>query len=167
MAASPRLNTGSAGDAVTGVRCANVGATNAGGCAMRYLGSIRFTLLLVVATAELSSSPSFGQSDKTGVEFLRECEGRHEEFGRVGIITCAVYLAGFVDSERIISPFVLLSGQRAFCLPEEGLENEQIRLVVTKWLRENPQELHTSARVSIFVALKRAFPCAEGGVVMR
>jgi hypothetical protein len=48
-----------------------------------------------------------------------------------------------------------------FCLPAEGIQTEQAELVVAKYLRDNPSQLHESARVSIFVALATVFPCQQ------
>ena len=111
-----------------------------------------------MAIALLSATPSFAESDKTGIDFLRECEGRQEKVGELGVITCASYLMGFLDAYRVLS-LGLLENWRTICLPKEGVQAEQAMLVVTKWLRENPHELHHSIRVSILIALKKAFSC--------
>lgn len=45
-----------------------------------------------------------------------------------------------------------------FCVPDEAT-NEQLRDIVTKHLRENPEHRHHSARFSVLMALQSAFPC--------
>ena len=48
-------------------------------------------------------------------------------------------------------------GRRPLCPPVNGIENEQMKLIVAKWFRDNP--LNNAARVSVVIALAQVFPC--------
>ena len=48
---------------------------------------------------------------------------------------------------------------KLFCPPVGGMSVDQQIRIVTKWLKENPAELHRSARMSVLVAYIQAFPC--------
>ena len=50
-------------------------------------------------------------------------------------------------------------GRCPLCPPVNGIENEQMKLIVAKWFRDNPGELNNAARVSVVIALAQAFPC--------
>jgi hypothetical protein len=123
------------------------------------VGTRTFRLLLV--TVSLLSAPATSHAQgMTGLDFLRDCEGRSEKGQDLGTIVCGTYLQGFVDSHILVQRYLPPTAPR-FCLPKEGLETEQVMLIVTKYLREKPSELHQSARTSIFLALGKAFPCAQ------
>jgi hypothetical protein len=72
-------------------------------------------------------------------------------------IWCAAYLSGFVDAVGLTPPVIL--GQRAVCLPADGVSGGQLARIVTKWLREHPEHLHESGRAETLLALAWAFPC--------
>lgn len=118
------------------------------------------TSLVVLVTAVLLLAPlSASATDtKTGLEFLRECEGQDQQRRDVGRVTCLSYLDGFLDSYALVTGQLPATWPR-FCLPAGGVRMEQVLLVVTKWLRDNPSKLHQSARSSIYIALATGFPC--------
>ena len=49
-------------------------------------------------------------------------------------------------------------GKRFYCLPDEAT-NGQMYEVVMKYLRDNPEQLHTPFRFLIVLAFEKAFPC--------
>ena len=114
--------------------------------------------VFVVALFLLIASSFAAAAEKTGLDFLRECEGRGTPASQVGQLTCAAYLSGFIDSHALVLAQLPATWPR-FCLPGEGVQIEQVMLIVTKWLRDNPSKLHESARSSIYIALAKAFPC--------
>ena len=102
----------------------------------------------------------------TGIRLLEWCEGNS--------FSCVVYIGGHVDShhfhvqkqafgsnldgkEMHIDEIAKISG---FCLPKE-ITVGQLGLVVTKYLKENPNLLHASASGLIDLALKESFPCSK------
>lgn len=68
------------------------------------------------------------------------------------------YISGFTDSYSITQ-----MGQKPtmYCYPPQGIENGQVARIVVKFLKENPKELHQSARLCLLLALKSAFPCNQ------
>lgn len=64
------------------------------------------------------------------------------------------FTEGLSTSELNEAAGVLLSS----CVPAEA-SNEQLRDVVTKHIRENPETRHESARFLIWEAYIQAFPC--------
>lgn len=69
---------------------------------------------------------------------------------------CVTYLSGFLDAVGLTSS---MYGKPAICLPANGISNDQLARIVTKWLRDNPEHLHESGRMETMIALAKAFPC--------
>ena len=46
------------------------------------------------------------------------------------------------------------------CIPD-GVVSGQVILIVVKWFKENPRNLHQSAAANIAYALSNAFPCSK------
>ena len=53
------------------------------------------------------------------------------------------------------------SGVLTECLPEGGLSQRQVRLVVEKYLDDNTSELHSTASSLVLSAVNEAWPCPE------
>lgn len=75
----------------------------------------------------------------------------------IGSIYCIGYVSGFLDS-LALSAAASGAGQK-ICLPQRGITNDQAVRVLVKFLRENPQTLHESGRMSFYIALAKTFPC--------
>ena len=72
---------------------------------------------------------------------------------------CLGYIAGFMDATSLASTF---KGRRStLCLPESGTSNEQAARLFVKYLRENPEQLHESGRMSLYISLSRVFRCKQ------
>ena len=107
--------------------------------------------------------PTAGQA-YSGLELLRGCtailapERPTDTDAVVGMFRCSGYLAGIVDANAIVSG---MRGKPAalFCLPDTGLENEQVIRIVVKYLNDHPEHLHEQARMGAIIALRLAFPC--------
>jgi Rap1a immunity proteins len=110
-------------------------------------------LLLILPVSSVEAA-----SERTGYDFLLACEGKPGALETIGEMRCAAYLLGFLDSYAITSQW-LPRDRRFICLPKQGLQGGQALLVLTKWLREHPSELHQTVRVVAFQALKDTFPC--------
>jgi hypothetical protein len=95
------------------------------------------------------------------MELLRQCDGRatDEDAKSLGRLLCLTYLDGFIQGHRLTTD-LLKPAKPLLCFPADGIELEQAQLVVAKWLREHPQDLHRSTRILVMVALTQAFPCA-------
>ena len=50
-------------------------------------------------------------------------------------------------------------GLKWICMPSRGVDTVQLRDIVIKYLRDNPDQRHYVASTTIAVALTKAFPC--------
>ncbi len=72
---------------------------------------------------------------------------------------CWGYLYGVSDTATTWQETV----GNLFCLPEGGAQVNQTVSVVVKYLEDNPEDLHYRADSAVQLALRKAFPCTEGG----
>ena len=100
----------------------------------------------------------FGSTDAgalTGTELYRACR---QKALSAGGISCIAYVRGFVDGITLghglgkTSPTV-------YCLSAAGLDADQARLIIQKYLRDHPESLHLEAGNLAANALTEAFPC--------
>lgn len=66
------------------------------------------------------------------------------------------YISGFIDNGVIYEE---LTANKAFCIPTQGIENGQAAMIIAKYLKNNPDQLHESARSCIFLAMANTFKC--------
>lgn len=97
--------------------------------------------LMVCGTVEAASL--------TGNKLLQMCASPS---GSVGDIACDHFIEGFAAGVDY------LAGDKVICFPN-GVTVNQGRLVVEKFMRENPEKLHTQAALLVGAAFRRAFPC--------
>jgi hypothetical protein len=73
---------------------------------------------------------------------------------------CLAYISGVKDA---VFPQQVMSkdsrGTLGVCFPKDGLQNSQSVLIVQKWLKDNPSQLHLPAVVLVMAAFRQAFPC--------
>ena len=72
-------------------------------------------------------------------------------------VFCIGYVSGFLDSMSVT--VTSTGGRQNVCLPQHGITNDQAIRIFVKFLRENPKTLHESGRMSLYIALAKAFPC--------
>jgi hypothetical protein len=127
--------------------------------AVRSSMNLRSAVVAAVAGTALSCSPLHSaQAQSPAINLLRQCEGREPTGApELGVLACAAYLNGFLDMHGLAEG---LGARPAFCLPPAGIENEQAVRVFIQWATMHPEQLHESARVSVLVAMARAFPCS-------
>lgn len=138
---------------------------------MRPLILIAGLMVGLVAQAEAARNTGHFHSGNT-------LSGWCDDDERVGLMLCGAYVNGIVDTlaktqERVNS---IAKYREAFdvdsseltvgdplpspCLPV-GITGGQMRKVVTKYLNENPANLHHGAAILVYEALSEAFPCPE------
>ena len=72
-------------------------------------------------------------------------------------VHCIGYITGILDGIPLV--FAIRPESRFFCSPTGGISaGQQVRIVV-KYLEDNPEKLHDSARMQALLALAQAFPC--------
>jgi Rap1a immunity proteins len=77
----------------------------------------------------------------------------------LGALYCGSYIGGFLDAMSLAS--TLSKGNKIVCTPEQGITNDQAARIFVKYLRETPETLHQTGRMSLYVALAKAFPCMK------
>jgi Rap1a immunity proteins len=136
-------------------------------CATAKPKHMKHFIKLLVSLLYLLYQPLALAQGQDGNLFLRTCsaaikqaEGERlsAEEGAAAIF-CASYVAGYIDAISLFT--TALKAQAPICLPERGITNEQGARLLVKHLRENPSDLHKSGRITLFVVLAKAFPCAE------
>ena len=77
---------------------------------------------------------------------------------------CVGYLMGAIDDTSTLQGAFEEAGMQdgIFCLPEGGAEFNQAVPLVVKYLEAHPDDLHYRADSAVQLALREAFPCAEG-----
>ena len=122
--------------------------------------------LLVFICASLLASNAHAE-EQDGSFFLQSCgaavkqaDGGQltQDEGAVALV-CVAYISGFLDAMTLTAKFT--KGKRNVCTPERGVSNSQAARLLVKYLRENPQTLHESGRMSLYIALGKAFPCPK------
>lgn len=108
------------------------------------LAAIAAALLVSGASA---AEPTFS-SYLRGESLQRLCEA--------DTASCEMYIVGVVD--RMFLDASDQEQRTDFCLPQ-GVKSGQLRLVVMKYLRDNPEVLHAVAASNIGAAVSIAFPC--------
>jgi len=84
----------------------------------------------------------------TGNELYGFC--RPDPDKSIGV--CNGYVTAFIDTES-------WEGTSTFCLPKRNFMNQQAIDVVSKYLKDNPEQRHLLAPVLVNMALMEAFPC--------
>jgi hypothetical protein len=101
---------------------------------------------------------SIASAHQTGSQLLQWCQAG-EPVGQIADrMACYGYLLGMWEMFDMLAPS-LAPEANIPCLPGGGIEVEQMRLIVVKWLRNHPENLLEGAGLSFIAALKNAFPC--------
>ena len=129
---------------------------NAGG-----IMNIQRSMLVVVSAFFLALllMPPVVHSYDRGDELLWACNAAPDSSidDRLAQIHCMGYVQGILDGVQLI--FGLQPESKFFCPPESGISNDQGLRIVIKWLENNPEKLHESARMAVLIAYAQAFPC--------
>jgi hypothetical protein len=101
-----------------------------------------------------------------GAELLRDsipavavADGKASELSADDLtlsVYCTDYVSGFLDGLALVNT---MNQTLNICLPNAGITNDQAVRIVVKYLRDNPAELHKTARSSLLVSFALAFPC--------
>lgn len=119
--------------------------------------TVIFAALPLLATAQGSDGSAFLQACSAAVKQSDGAQVSQEE--AMDALYCASYVSGFLDATSLAT--ATTKGQRNICTPERGVTNDQAIRILVKYLRENPQTLHQSGRMSLYISLAKAFPCKQ------
>ena len=123
-------------------------------------------LSLAAFVASLAPALAFAQGED-GSFYLRACSAAIKQADGGALspeeadasIFCIGYVAGFLDANSLSSARNRAS--RIICMPERGITNDQGIRIFVKYLRDNPHILHESGRMSLYLSLAKALPCAK------
>ena len=118
-----------------------------------------FTLLILIF-----SFPINAMAERNGNELLRGCNSiiaqiENKQISNQEIVNSIFwtgYIAGYIDNVVL---YETLTNTKACCIPNQGIENGQAAMIIAKYLSNNPEQLHESARSCILMALADAFKC--------
>jgi len=113
----------------------------------------------VLLAIMLMFTPGLARATDRADQLLWRCNGTAKSKGEavLGKAICAGYLCGFLDAYQVAA--TVHKTAPLSCLPPTGISNDQAIRVVVTYLEAHPQELHETARSSVFLALRAAFPC--------
>jgi hypothetical protein len=107
--------------------------------------------IALVLTLALGGTQAANAQSATGMELHKWCS--NPKASDLEELYCAVYLRGFLDG------FLEDTAQNALCLPMGVVTLRQFKLIINKFMREHPEELHESAPTIIARALNIAYAC--------
>jgi hypothetical protein len=91
----------------------------------------------------------------TGTQLYQNCQDKKRGLGD---LLCIAYVRGLVDG-MVVGRAMGMHYATEYCPPEKGISADQARLIVEKYLRDHPEELHQEAGLIAGGALVLAFPC--------
>jgi hypothetical protein len=108
------------------------------------------TPVLLLLAYLCCSGLALGQTAK---DFLTICDG--DDNARM---LCKMYIAGVVDGMTLQAD--VAKRQPIACVPKDGAgDAERFRRVFVRFVEDNPAAKEQSHRVTVLVALAKAFPC--------
>ena len=118
----------------------------------------RFVLLLIFLLVASSAKAQFdqtGTSNLTGNWLYTVCAANDQR----GQLICQMWIRGFqagiISSQNLAQVNKL---KPASCIPQ-GVTADQAKLIIEKFLKDNPQYMQLSAETVASYALVIAFPC--------
>lgn len=114
--------------------------------------------------------PTFADVN-SGADLLKNCAsvvkqadgGNLSEEESLGAVYCAGYLAGFSDSH--VMETTAKPKKPIYCLPTDGVKNDQMARILTAYFKKHPERLQESARLHVVSVLISTFPCKKSGGV--
>jgi hypothetical protein len=112
--------------------------------------------LLVALSFFLSFSPAWAD----GNNLLKACLRKEKENQSCADSMSWAYCQGKIEgaAETLLLFNIVLPKNSQVCFPQE-VTVEQTIMIVTKFLKENPEKLHLSDAYLVHLAIQKAFPC--------
>jgi hypothetical protein len=119
-----------------------------------------------IGAVALIGTLASGSAMADGNKFLASCQDvvRHmdnenaKNLDLMGMGQCFGMLEGVRATLMVVNE--ALPPKARFCFPKGGINNGQAARIVTKYLRDNPAELHEPEAFLVISAYKQAFPCS-------
>lgn len=121
--------------------------------------------IAAVALVGMTNDGAFADGFTDGNELLKTCQEivRHMDGDRTPVVNpmglgqCFGVLEGVRDTLTLLNEDLPLESR--LCFPESGVNNGQAARIITKYLRDNPAQLHLPGAFLVLSAYKQAFPC--------
>ena len=110
-----------------------------------------FISTLILGTPDISYGRDVWVFDTKGIAVMKGCNS--DFVGNINF--CETFIGGVVYARMYIAEF----NKPLFNFCINGTTLPQLRLVVGKWLKENPQELDKVGFELVLSALREYFPC--------
>jgi Rap1a immunity proteins len=94
----------------------------------------------------------------TGTQLYESCQGKAR--GAALDLSCAAYVRGLVEGLQL-GRHLGMHAPKLYCPPKDGLDPQQARLIIEKYLRDHPERLHENSSFLGMDALMGAFPCKD------
>lgn len=113
-------------------------------------------LCIAVILAVLTTIP-IRADGLDGTRLYQICEHHNDDAPES--IVCSYYIKGLI--EGMLFGSITARETVGYCPPKEGLSTEQGRLIIEKYMRDNPRLLNEQASVIAGAAMLLAFPCKK------
>jgi hypothetical protein len=110
-----------------------------------------FLTVFLYTIPALADVPAF----MTGMKLLQACESQSD----LDLMFCRGYIAGASDFWSDMSSFQALTSKIPKYCPPDNITWEQLRYIVIKHMKEQPEQLNYVADVSITKALSKFYFC--------
>ena len=107
----------------------------------------RLLALVVTLSISMGSAAFF-----TGEDLQNSCLNQYS-----GV--CSSFVRGVHSGLTLSQEFLKMSPH--YCSPENMTVTQAVK-IISKFLEENPEDLHQPAESIVYVALAKAFPCEDG-----
>jgi hypothetical protein len=114
------------------------------------------TRLLLATVLAASAIMTAEAEDFNGMALYQYCE-HHDPDHVYESALCGFYVRGFLEGMLLGAGI----GAKVFCPPEAGISAPQARLIIEKYMRENPKALNAQVGAVAGAALITAFPCKK------
>jgi len=123
---------------------------------MRTVYVVLFMLVSIAVFSAAAPTPSGDPAGPgfTGNDFLQKCDKGQSE--GVDLLYCYGYISGLNDA--FMYGKILWSGKPPFC-NQDTTTDQNVRIVL-KYIKDNPEQAHTSTGLLFLQAMQKAFPCA-------
>jgi hypothetical protein len=109
------------------------------------------TCFLVLVGSLLMPARAVAAEDEFSASNLYDYCSEHDKGTKE--TACTAFIHGLLDG------LLLGSSAKKYCPPEQGVSVSQGRLIIQKFMRENPKMLNGQAGIAAALAMVVAFPC--------
>ena len=109
--------------------------------------------------------PLTGMAALSGDDLLARCSAAERSMAgetlnaeeTLDSMWCVGYLSGLLDGFGVAD--FKVNSEKMVCPGEEGLSRTQALKIITRYLRDHPEELSKNGRRTALLALSKALPC--------